>query len=108
MIDQITEYLGTTKFRCTALICIILIFIMVFTKPRDNSNYRCPRAKIDAQIIQLVKEKERHLHDKMWLSCKEGMLKGAVTGSITGGIAGAVSGGAVFAIANPVLVYITS
>lgn len=106
MLEQTVEYLGTTKFRFTTVLCMILIMIMIFTKPGHDLANNCSREKIDAQITQIVKEKERSLYEKMWLSCKNGMIKGGVTGSITGGVVGAVSGGAVFGIVNPLILYI--
>ena len=108
MIDQLIEYLGTTKFRFSAALCIILIILIFIKMPnKDDHEYDCPREKMDLTIKKIVKEQERTLSDKMWMACKDGLVKGGVTGSITGGFVGAVSGGAIFAVANPVLVYIS-
>ena len=74
---------------------------------KEDHEYDCPREKMDLTIKKIVKDRERSLSDKMWVACKDGLLKGGVTGSITGGFAGAVSGGVIFAVANPVLVYIS-
>jgi hypothetical protein len=107
MIDQLIEYLGTTKFRFSAALCIILIILIFIKMPnKDDHEYDCPREKMDLTIKKIVKEQDRSLSDKMWVACKDGLVKGGVTGSITGGFVGAVSGGAIFAIANPVLLYI--
>jgi len=107
MIDQLIEYLGTTKFRFSAALCIILIILIFIKMPnKDDHEYDCPREKMDLTIKKIVKEQERTLSDKMWMACKDGLVKGGVTGSITGGFAGAVLGGATFAVANPVLLYI--
>ena len=51
-------------------------------------------------------KKNMNNNEKLWNSCKEGVIKGCVTGGITGGMAGAISGGALFGIANPLLLYI--
>ena len=107
MIDQLIEYLGTTKFRFSAALCIILIILIFIKMPnKDDHEYDCPREKMDLTIKKIVKEQERTLSDKMWMACKDGLVKGGVTGSITGGFAGAVLGGATFAVANHVLLYI--
>jgi len=107
MIDQLIEYLGTTKFRFSAALCIILIILIFIKMPnKDDHEYDCPREKMDLTIKKIVKEQDRSLSDKMWVACKDGLVKGGVTGSITGGFVGAVSGGAIFAIVNPVLLYI--
>lgn len=107
MLDQLIEYLGTTKFRFNAVLCIILIILIFIKMPnKDDHEYDCPREKMDLTIKKIVKERERSLSDKMWVACKDGLVKGGVTGSITGGFVGAVSGGVIFAVANPVLLYI--
>lgn len=107
MIDNIVEYLGTTKFRFTAIICIILACILLFkTDISENKNIKCSREKIDEILEQIISEKNRDLSEKMWISCKDGLVKGCITGSITGGFMGAVTGGAIFAIANPLLLYV--
>ena len=108
MIDQLIEYLGTTKFRFMAFICIILSCILLIKSPDlDNNNTNCSREKVDEIINKIVKEKNRNLSDKMWLSCKDGLVKGCITGSITGGFVGALSGGVIFSITNPLLLYIS-
>jgi hypothetical protein len=107
MLDQIVAYLGTTKFRVTAVVCIILVIVLFIKLPKkSNTMYRCPTEKIDATISKIVEEKERNLSDRMWLSCKDGLIQGGITGVITGGFIGAAAGGAVFAIVNPAMVYI--
>jgi len=107
MIDQLTEYLGTTKFRFNAVLCIILIILIFIKMPnKDEHEYDCPRETMELTIKKIVKEQERSLSDKMWVACKDGLVKGGITGSITGGFVGAVSGGVIFAVANPVFLYI--
>lgn len=108
MLDQIVEYLNTTKFRFTSMLCIILAGLLLINLPNPNPNDRkCTREKIDDTLIDMVAERNRTLSDKMWLSCKDGLIKGSVTGAITGGFIGGISGGAIFGVANPVLLYIT-
>ena len=107
MTDQLIEYLGFTKFRFSAIIFIIFVILILMKMPDKNDNeYNCPREKIEIAIKKIVKDNERSLSDKMWLSCKDGLVTGGVTGCITGGFLGCVSGGALFAIANPLLLYI--
>lgn len=108
MIDQLIEYLGTTKFRFMSFICIILACILLIKSPYlDNNNTRCPKEKVDEILDKIVKERNRNLSDRMWISCKDGLVKGCITGSITGGFMGALSGGFIFSITNPILLYIS-
>ena len=108
MIDQLIEYLGTTKFRFMSFICIILGCILLIKSPDlDNDNTRCPKEKVEEILDKIVKERNRNLSDRMWLSCKDGLVKGCITGSITGGFMGALSGGVIFSITNPLLLYIS-
>ena len=106
MLDNIVKYLGTTKFRFTSIICIILSCIILFKPNIEQKTEKCSREKIDQILEKIVEEKNRNLYEKMWLSCKDGLIKGCITGSITGGFMGAVTGGAIFSIANPILIYI--
>lgn len=107
MLDQLIEYLGTTKFRFMACVCIILSCILLIKSPNKDNNKKCSQEKSAEIINKLVEERSRDLSDRMWLSCKDGLVKGCITGSITGGFMGALSGGVIFSITNPLLLYIT-
>jgi hypothetical protein len=109
MLDEIINSIGTTKFRFTGVVFIIFIILIFLKTPHgsdDDYDEDCPREKMDIVLKKITKKSEKPMHDKMWLACKDGLVKGAVTGSITGGLVGAVSGGFVFALANPILLYI--
>ena len=107
MLDQLIEYLGTTKFRFMAFACIILSCILLIKSPELDNNKKCSREKSDEILTKIVEERSRNLSDRMWLACKDGLVKGCITGSITGGFMGALSGGVIFSITNPLLLYIT-
>jgi hypothetical protein len=111
MLDQIIKYIGTTKFRFTAVLFIILSVILLTDKiinntAQHNKNYICPREKMDTAVSKIVEDQERKLHDRLWISCKDGLIKGGITGGLTGGFIGAVYGSTIFAIANPIILYI--
>ena len=106
MLDQIVEYIGTTKFRFSAIICIIISIILLCEKSNIISDIIDKNVKINSNKLPMVVEKNKTLGKKMLNSCRDGLIKGGVTGSITGGFIGAVTGGAIFAIANPILLYI--
>ena len=133
MLDQIIDYIGTTKFRFSAILCIVFILLLItsktyndtvildnFSNPDDsnldvsNPDFSNPdfneksRQPIDIEIIKIIKERNISLYDKLWSACKDGLIKGGVTGCITGGFVGAVTGGSIFAITNPLLLYINT
>jgi hypothetical protein len=118
MIDHIINYFNTTKFRFSAIVCIIFILLLLLTKSnmqpkkldheyKKNIN-NISREEMELEMIKIIESNNISISDKLWVACKDGLIKGCVTGSITGGFMGAITGGAIFAIANPLLLYINT
>lgn len=105
MLDHLIEYIGTTKFRFTAIICIIIIIILIFRLPKCVKPLTCPKNKRKEILHSIALEKSRSLSDRLWIACKDGLIKGCITGTLTGGFAAGVAGAAVFGIVNPVILY---
>jgi len=82
-----------------------LLFLVFVPKCSVKKN-EIPPEKTNKILADLIKKQNMNTNEKLWNSCKEGVIKGCVTGGITGGMVGAVSGGALFGIANPLLLYI--
>ena len=118
MIDYIINYFNTTKFRFSAIVCIIFILLLLLTKnsqPPTKLDYdykkninNISKEEMELEMIKIIDAKNTPTYNKLWVACKDGLIKGCVTGIITGGFMGAITGGAIFAIANPLLLYINT
>ena len=118
MIDYIINYFNTTKFRFSAIVCIIFILLLLLTKnsqPPTKLDYdykkninNISKEEMELELIKIIENQNISKSDKLWVACKDGLVKGCVTGSITGGFIGAITGGAIFAIVNPLLLYINT
>jgi len=102
MLDQIIAYLNTTKYRFCSIICIISIIILLCFQ-ESTENYT---GDIETEIKKIVHSRKKPIIEKMINACKDGLVKGAITGCINGGFTGAVTGSAIFAIANPIYIYV--
>lgn len=108
MLEFLESY-GISKFRVSAVVFIIVLLFLAVVPKCDTKKIETndiPPEKADKILADLIKKQTMNSNEKLWNSCKEGVIKGCVTGGITGGMAGAISGGALFGIANPLLLYI--
>ena len=108
MLEYLQSY-GISKFRVSAVVFILVLLFLVFVPKcavKKSEIHDIPPEKTNKILADLIKKQNMNTNEKLWNSCKEGVIKGCVTGGITGGMVGAVSGGALFGIANPLLLYI--
>jgi hypothetical protein len=108
--------MANIRFRIMMIIIIILLVIIITEKEtfkrkekktKENQKGELySREVLDFELTKILKKKNIHIYDKMWLSCKKGLLRGGLTGYITGGFMGGITGGLLFATVNPFLVYI--
>jgi hypothetical protein len=105
MLDHLIEFLGTTKFRFTAVLCIIIILLLIIKLPKCAKPTKCPKKKKREILHNIALEKSRSLSDKLWIACKDGLVKGCITGLMTGGFMAGISSGAIFGIVNPLVLY---
>ena len=106
---EFIQSLGISKFRLSAFIFILVLLFLVLSPKCSGKKvklHKMPSKKVNKVLGDLVRKHEIDTNERLWKSCKEGVIKGCVTGGITGGFVGAVSGGALFGIANPLLLYI--
>lgn len=107
MFDLLEPY-GVTKFQVSSIILILFILLTMY-RPKKEKNIKideCPPKKINEAVLDIIKKKETDVNEKLWLSCKDGIIKGCVTGCLTGGFHGAIASGALFGVVNPILTYI--
>jgi hypothetical protein len=99
---------GLTKFRVYSALFILLFIIINYTDyiKDDDDNKDCPREKIDNEVKNLIKSKERTLTKRMAEASKDGLLRGGIAGSISGGISGGISSAVIFGVLNPFILYI--
>lgn len=106
MLDYISDYIGTTKFRIMAIVFIIICLVLLIKWPEKNTTHYHTPEKIKIVIEKLAIDKVKPMSDKLIISCKEGIIKGYITGWITGGFMGGIIGGSLFGVCNPLLLYI--
>ena len=105
MLDHLIEYIGTTKFRLTAIICIIIIIMLIYRLPKCVKPLTCPKNKRKEILHSIALEKSRALSDRLLIACKDGLIKGCITGTLTGGFTAGVVSAAIFGIVNHVILY---